>query len=502
MAHVKSILKYRRDHILDIAEGYYNILTKNIVLKATNKSDLIEIERLPEGKTKISFSQKGKVYFEHEYIKPFTKEIWIYALDGEDSIRVTGNSDKYIEIKMIGGQKNDSYYVENGKRIDIIDFKSKPNNVSQAKKAHLVLVDDYDLNTYTYPKKKDIISNTLPIFGSNNDDGLFGGINYTMVMNKFRLNPFSQKHNINLIAFQNKGYDLSYNGEYANLFNKINILNNFRISSPNYALNYFGSDNESVNTDEENGLDYNRVKISIIKYELGVIRRGRHGSIFEAKATAEVNKVDETENRFITSSELITSSHFFDRKLFFGSHVKYAFKNYNDPVFPTLGMDFETELGVTAESNDLGHGFAYLIPSIEFIHHIGNSKRLVFANKTKAHIIFGNNYEFYQAATIGGHDGLRGFRQQRFTGKQSFYNSSDIRYNLRKLKSGLAPMSVGLFTGFDIGRVWNPNLESDKWHNTYGGGIWINFAELVSGQLGVFKSPEDYRVTFGVGFDM
>ena len=502
LTKVKEILRYRRDHILDIAKEYYDILTKNIVLKATNKKDLISITRLPEGKTHVSFSQKGKVYFEQTYTKPNTREIWIYALDGEDTIRVTGESNKYIEIKMVGGQKNDTYQVENGKRIDIIDFKSKPNDVSQAKKAHLVLVDDYDLNTYTYPKKKDMLTSALPIIGSNNDDGLFGGISYTVIMNKFRLNPFSQKHNVKLIAFQNKGYDLSYQGEYANLFNKLNILNNFRISSPNYALNYFGSDNESVNTDEDDGLAYNRVKISIIKSELGIVRRGRHGSIFEAKATAEINKVDETENRFITSPQLNTPDDFFDRKLFVGTNFKYRFKNFNDPAFPTLGMDFSAEFGVTADAGDFDQGFAYLIPSLSFIHHIGGSKRLVFANKTKTHLIFGNDFEFYQAATIGGHDGLRGFRQQRFTGKQAFYNSSDIRYNLRKLKSGLAPMSVGLFTGFDIGRVWNQDLSSDKWHNSYGGGIWINFAELVSGQLGVFRSAEDYRVTFGVGFDM
>ncbi len=500
--NVKSVLKYRRDHILEIAEAYHKILTKNIVLKATNKSDLIDIKRMPGGKTKITFSQKGKTYFEQTYTKPNTKEIWIYALDGEDIINVSGESDKYIEIKMIGGQKKDIYNVENGKRIDIVDYKSKPNDVSNAKKAHLVLVDDYSLNTYTYPKKKDVLTSTLPIIGSNNDDGLFGGLSYTIVMNKFRLNPFSQKHHIKAIAFQNKGYDLSYQGEYANLFNNLNILNNFRISSPNYALNYFGSDNESVNTDEDDGLAYNRVKISIIKSELGVVKRGRHGSIIEAKAIAEINKVDDTEHRFITSSTLNKSDNFFDRKLFVGTNFKYKFKNHNDPVFPTLGMDFSTEFGVTTDASNVDKGFAYLIPSISFIHHIGGSKRLVFANKTKTHLIFGNDFEFYQAATIGGHDGLRGFRQQRFTGKQAFYNSSDIRYNLRKLKSGLAPMTIGLFTGFDIGRVWNKNISSDKWHNSYGGGIWVNFAELVSGQLGVFKSTEDYRITFGVGFDM
>ena len=33
----------------------------------------------------------------------------------------------------------------------------------------------------------------IPIIGSNNDDGLFGGLSYTMTMNKFRLKPILTK---------------------------------------------------------------------------------------------------------------------------------------------------------------------------------------------------------------------------------------------------------------------------------------------------------------------
>jgi hemolysin activation/secretion protein len=122
------------------------------------------------------------------------------------------------------------------------------------------------------------------------------------------------------------------------------------------------------------------------------------------------------------------------------------------------------------------------------------------ANKTKTHILFNNNFEFYQGATIGADDGLRGFRFQRFTGNSSLYNTTDIRYNLRKLQTGFAPMNIGLYAGFDVGRVWLQDESSKKWHNSYGGGVWLSLAEMISANLGVFSSAEDTRISFGLGF--
>ena len=51
-------------------------------------------------------------------------------------------------------------------------------------------------------------------------------------------------------------------------------------------------------------------------------------------------------------------------------------------------------------------------------------------------------------------NGLRGYRNQRFTGKNSFYHISDIRLLLRKFKTSLVPLNIGVYGGFDYGRVW------------------------------------------------
>ena len=110
------------------------------------------------------------------------------------------------------------------------------------------------------------------------------------------------------------------------------------------------------------------------------------------------------------------------------------------------------------------------------------------------------SFEFYQGATIGAKDGSRGYRFQRFTGNASFYNSTDVRFNFRKLKTGFAPMNLGFYTGLDVGRVWLKGESSKKWHNSYGGGLWLKIAEIATAQIGVFNSVEDTRISFGLGF--
>ena len=125
---------------------------------------------------------------------------------------------------------------------------------------------------------------------------------------------------------------------------------------------------------------------------------------------------------------------------------------------------------------------------------------MVLATQIKSHIIFNDNFEFYQAASIGGNDGLRGFRNQRFTGQQSLFQNTDIRYTFNSLKTALIPIRIGIFGGFDYGRIWIKDDNSNKWNNSYGGGFFINGVELLTANLGLFNSIDGIRIAFSLGF--
>lgn len=126
------------------------------------------------------------------------------------------------------------------------------------------------------------------------------------------------------------------------------------------------------------------------------------------------------------------------------------------------------------------------------------SDRFTWASLIKGTVLFDNDYEFYQAATID----LRGFRDNRFIGKQSFYQYSDLRLDMGKLKNPFTPLKYGLFAGFDYGRVWFPGERSHSWHTSYGGGIWLTFLNKFTTKYSWFGSTDSFRFAFelGLGF--
>ncbi|MBT8298310.1 MAG: hypothetical protein KJO52_08240, partial [Maribacter sp.] len=74
------------------------------------------------------------------------------------------------------------------------------------------------------------------------------------------------------------------------------------------------------------------------------------------------------------------------------------------------------------------------------------------------------------------------------------------RFRIKRFKTGLLPLTMGVYTGFDYGRVWLPNEDSDTWHTSYGGGFFLNATDIVSMTLAYFESIDGPRFTFGIGF--
>ena len=126
---------------------------------------------------------------------------------------------------------------------------------------------------------------------------------------------------------------------------------------------------------------------------------------------------------------------------------------------------------------------------------------MVLKTDLRTQIRIGDELVFYQASNIGGNNGLRGFRTERFTGKNSLVGSADVRYSFPSFKTNILPLQIGIFGGADVGRVWLKGEDSEKWHNDYGGGFWITAAESLSGTFNFFNSTEGLRFSFGFGLN-
>ena len=512
---IRNKLKGRIENLQKISDLYYAHLNEYAVILGTDKDDLFEIVRQPNGHTKvegyrIKKGEKGEQFYTRIYNANETKEIWIYGLDDDDVFKVSGSGNNLIKLRIIGGQNKDKYEIENGKKVIVYDYKSKKSEFenNNGKKR---LTDDYDINVYDYKKLKNSSNEVIPILGMNPDDGLKVGFLDRLTTYKFNQNPFTSQHVFSgHYYFATNGFDLKYSGEFAHIFQNWNFMLASVFTSPNYSINFFGYGNSTPNyeADENDGIDvdkdYNRVKLSTISLSPSLVWRGQLGGQFKLGFIYESIEVEETENRYINTFYVANSEE--SHNNFIGTEASYSFENKDYKGFPTLGMGVNLTLGYKSNLKE-SNGFGYIIPSMSFNYKLDSKGKLVLATKLKGHFNFGDEFEFYQGASIGGNDGLRGYRNQRFTGKSSFYQSTDLRLSLHKARTSIIPLVIGVYGGFDYGRIWvdnnsvsDPSFNSSVMNTSFGGGVFFNALDVLACNISAFNSDDGLRLSFALGF--
>ena len=125
--------------------------------------------------------------------------------------------------------------------------------------------------------------------------------------------------------------------------------------------------------------------------------------------------------------------------------------------------------------------------------------RTVVALRFGAGVNFGK-YEFFQSQFLSGTENLRGYRKYRFAGDKMFYNNLDVRIRLKNYQGYLFTGSYGILLFHDIGRVWLDGEKSGRWHNGYGGGLWVSPANRVVLTASLMNSKENLLPLVSLGF--
>ena len=171
---------------------------------------------------------------------------------------------------------------------------------------------------------------------------------------------------------------------------------------------------------------------------------------------------------------VVKSPGVFDPKYYAGGELGFNYVNVNKPLIPTRGIKFHASIGAISNLRESNKTYYPLKVEMTIYQNIDSKNNFVFATRLGSQYNIGE-FEFFQAAEIGGNTNLRGYRSERFSGRTSFYQSLDLRWRIFNSENRLIPFSFGISGGFDYGRVWADEDEgkSTTWHNAYGGGIWV-----------------------------
>ena len=215
----------------------------------------------------------------------------------------------------------------------------------------------------------------------------------------------------------------------------------------------------------------------------------------------EASNVEETEGRLIATDGFI-DERVFDTQWFGGAEVALGFNNANDLQMPSSGIRFNAGVSWRANLEDTDRNFLKYYSDLTFYLPINHRQSFIFATRVGFEHINGD-FEFFQGAILDGNSNFRGFRRDRFYGNSSFFHQSELRLKIATVSDGaFFPFSYGITGGFDHGRVWLRGEDSNLWHYSYGGGLWISPVDFIVINSTFYRSDEAnlVRVTLGFSF--
>ncbi|MBK8501152.1 MAG: BamA/TamA family outer membrane protein [Saprospiraceae bacterium] len=505
---IETKLKARRDSLSKSIMDYYRFLSKTVDVVGTNEQELFLVQRLKNGNTRVTIhelSEKNRKIKDRLYFREFkfneTKEIRLYGLKGEDTFKLYGSGKKGIKVRIIAGKGDDSIidYSKvrgSGRKTIVYDRKDKENVIVKSNETHLQLSKKKSINVYDRLQYKRNTVVPVVIAGYNVDDGIYIGGGVKLKRYNFR---DSIEHKIKAnIAFETGAFTVRYNGLFSALSKTFDLAVDAEVSIPKNVDNFYGLGNNSKKLTDDKS--YYRVRYQYIwlnpmlKHMLSKHLNYSFGAFYQ------FYKVTDTIDRFIGDAypQYLDSTAYISHS-YAGINTKLKFDTRNSEILPTRGILWETQTLGFYSIKENGNNFLKVLSDLSLYVSYNKDPRVVFALRFGGAINIGN-YEFYHANFLGGKSNLRGFRNNRFAGDRSFHINTEIRYKLFDIRSYLFNGQTGVLFFNDIGRVWVSGVDSKKWHDGFGAGIWVTPFDFTVLTLTYNRSYEENLIDFTLRF--
>ena len=519
---IKAVLRHRRDNLHEIAKAYYYQVSKKVAVVGTDKREFFEVVRQDYDHTQVRMyalskkGKKGELLYDRVFQNSVTEEVFLYGLDGDDEFHVSGKVKNSLVVRIVGGVGNDRITDEskvNGLSKKTKIYDSKEGNEIQFgteakdKTNNITTYNIYDRKGTQFDEPLRV---PIPILGVSQDNGFLIGFSETRTKAGFHKSPYGAKYERSFdYAFETQSFRANYNYEFIERLRRWDLVSNGKIEFGRYAFNFFGLGNESASpTNELNNFEYYRVRNSTVYLDFGLQRRfaGNFGRL-SIRPSVQINNVNNTADRFIISNESGIDNKELSGYIHLGITSEFDFYNVDNLSSPKKGAGFNAYFTPqwsyredTNNPSSTNNTFTKMGSNFVFYISTTNKSKLTLASKIGAEKVSGET-PFYFKPFIGQINGLRGFRPFRFRGNSSFYQMNDLRWELFSSQNVGVPFSFGIFGGFDYGRVWLDEENSDQWHSSYGGGFWIAPLDFIVLSFGFHHSEESDLFQFKVGHD-
>ncbi len=467
---ITNHLKSRRDRLQNFAGSYYNYLAKHIAVYGSDEEELFEINRISDNETGIKvfkISKDGSVatspFYSRNIFTNETKEVWLYGFKGSDTYKIKGQAGAGVKIRVIGFTGKDSLINMSG-------------TGDRSTKFHKGSSDLYDTVFQKKVKISPIIIVTPSIYKLLEDDilgiftrpGLHLGLNFIYRPQVWKRDIDEATHNLSVnYGILRKTFYVNYLGIYPHAIGKFDLLikGKYDIVA---AENFFGVGNETKDSTAAGAPNrYYNVFSRRFYGGIGVNLKIKDVHQFDASVFYHTIRINRDSGNYI--SDKLPMLPVFTSNQFAGIAAGYNYRNVNDQLLPTKGVNYEMSAGYIRSVDKKNIAFFKGMSAFSFYVPMG--RLLSFASRVGGATNIGDA-PYYYLNKLGGNQNLRGYARERFYGKSSFYNNNELRL-IGNTRNIVFNGKAGIFGFLDNGRVWQPGEQSSKWHMGYGGGVLI-----------------------------
>jgi len=502
-------LKGRRDLMMKEGLKYYKYISRMVTIPGSNDAEYFRVKKAADGGLQVMVYKKNKyndttkVIYNRIFDRKVTKELRLYGLNKNDKFEIDPDAPSGIRIKIIGGKGNDTFDIKGHTRNTIYDYTGEENAIVNSSRTKNEMSSDYTVNEYRPTGFKANTSSFPKInIGYNPEDKLMVGIGFAKKTQDFRKEPYSTYQKLTTLYAPSHGaYQVKYNGIFNNQLFKKDIIVNATLENPSLH-NFYGLGNTTI-VNPTLPVQYYRTRYKYL--ETDILLRKKLGTAAQMSFGPTYyhywNKYSDNKDRILGTPALngLDSTSVYSPKDYVGAKAKFDIYYVNDDFFPSRGIIWNTELtsvfGINKNSNNL----TKVTSDMTVYGSLSEERKLMGVLRIGGGHIFTNNYEYFQAMTLGQNNYLRGFRKDRFSGTSSFYSSIEGRVKIIQSKWYILPGDIGVLGFYEIGRIWMENENSNHWHPSYGGGLYyapFNLV-LVSATIGI--SDEDKLLNFSLG---
>ncbi|WP_316835207.1 BamA/TamA family outer membrane protein [Pedobacter nutrimenti] len=511
---LKRALNGRVHNLEKIALDYYHFLAEYVEIPASDKRERFEIQHKKDGQVELTVrnikkdGSIGRKLYKRTFKQEQTKEIRIYGFGGNDVFAVNGDQKSNITVRMIGGDGVDQFEiapeVKNRSHLYIYDRLDGGNTLPSSSQAKLRLSNDSTVNQYD--KNSFVFNRFGPLFRVNYsiDQGLQIGAGLVYEKQGFRKAPYAFKHEFwATYTTGRSSFILNYSGDFKEAIGKNDLRIDANLLGPHNLSNFFGLGNETQFINEgDKEMPYYRNRYEYLTADVKLARNLQKNLNIEGGLSTEyyTSTRSSNDNRFLQDFDALhPEEQVFSDRFYAGVMGNLVYDTRDNIAIPTKGMYWKTGLSFKKEVNGAHDSYGKIQTEFRYYFRPGRSG-VVIANRIGGGTTFGDP-AFFQQMQLGGMRSLRGFHSNRFTGRTMAYHNLDLRVKLFNFTSYIVPGSVGLIAFNDIGRVWSPGEDSKKWHDGYGGGLYVVPAELFLIQAAVGFSNEGALTYISIGFN-